>query len=164
MSNIGDYQALVAALSVSFTQQDGRARTITAKNVKDLENVVQSSGTPVRMLVPFAVGPGDNISAEMFEFNPGNTSVVRWTFSDVMLWRPAPFGKGLGDSAYDLREYVSAYMTAGLSLDASSISDRMEVENLNVQVYDLLNFPEGSKYLFIGAVATWTVKEDDPLE
>ena len=53
-------------------------------------------------------------------------------------------------------------MTAALTLDASSISDRMTMSNIRLQIRDAINFPEGSGDLFIGAIATWTVDEDDP--
>jgi hypothetical protein len=161
MSNIGDYQALVAALSVSFTDQQSGAQAITAKDATSLKNIVSASGTPVRLLLPY--GGGENMTAEFVELRSGNVGVIRWTFSDWLLWRPVPFGMGLGDSAYDLREYASAYMTAALSLDASSISDYMAFEDVRVQVRENINFPEGSGDFFIGAVATWTVREDDPL-
>jgi hypothetical protein len=72
------------------------------------------------------------------------------------------FGMGLGDSAYDLREYASAYMTAALTLNPSSITDRMTMSNIRLQIRDAIEFPEGSGDFFIGAIATWTVDEDDP--
>jgi hypothetical protein len=164
MSNIGDYQALVAAISVSFTDQSGKAQTITAKDAKDLKNVVQASGTPVRLLLPFAVGSGENISAELLEPDDtfGPNVYIRWTFSDVMLWRPSAFGEGLGDSAYDLREYVTAYMTAAYAMEPTGITDRMTVENTTVRIDEAINFPADGQDYFIGAIATWTVTEDDP--
>ena len=161
MSNIGDYQALVAALSVSFTDQQGVTRAITAKDAKALERSVQASGTPVRLLLPYS--DRDEMSAEMSEATIGNEADIRWFFTDQMLWRPTAFGEGLGDSAYDLREYASAYMTAALGLDASSISDRMNFENVRCTVRDSINFPRGSENVYIGVDAVWTVLEDDPL-
>ena len=161
MSNISSYQALVAALSVTFTSQAGATIALTATNATGLKNSVQASATPIRLLLPW--GGGENMTAQMGEFFYGNLSLVRWTFSDWLLWRPLAFGEGLGDATYDLREYASAYMTAALSLDASSISDRMNVESVTVQIREDINFPGGSENWYIGAIATWTVAEDDPL-
>ena len=161
MSNIGDYQALVAALTVTFTGQMTTAYNIKAKDAKDLDDSVQASALPLRLLLPY--GGGENMSAAMEEPEIGNVADIVWTFSDVLLWRPTTFGEGLGDSTYDLREYVSAYMTAALGLDASSISDRMAMEGLNVQVVPAYNFPEGGAAFYQGVIATWTVREDDPL-
>ncbi len=106
------------------------------------------------------------MAAELLEPDTtvGPNAVIRWTFSDYLLWRPVAYGEGLGDSAYDLREYASAYMTAALTLNPSSISDRMTNSNIRLQIRDAINFPEGSGDLFIGAIATWTVDEDDPPE
>ena len=163
MSNIGDYQALVAAISVSFTSQAGKAIALTAKDATELKNNYDNPDTPVRLLLPF--GGGENMSAELMEpdetFGP-NVS-IRWTFSDVMLWRHVPFGEGLKDSAYDLREYTNAYMTAAYAMEQTGITDRLTLESVRVQVSEALNFPEGGANFFIGAVATWTLVEDDPL-
>lgn len=162
MSNIGDYQALVAALSVSFTDQQGVTRAITAKDATALKRSVQASGTPVRLLLPYS--DRDEMSAEMGEPYIGNEADIRWFFTDQMLWRPAAFGEGLGDSAYDLREYASAYMTAALGLDASSIGDLMTLEGVRCSVRDSINFPRGSDTgFYIGVDAVWTVVESDPL-
>ncbi len=166
MSNIADYQALVAALSVTFTDQFSNVQAITAKDATALANVVLGDVTPVRLLLPY--GGGESMAAELLEPDEtfGPNAVVRWTFSDYLLWRPVAFGMGLSDSAYDLREYASAYMTAALTLDASGLSsgDRMTNSGIRLQIRDAINFPEGSGDLFIGAIATWTVDEDDPPE
>jgi hypothetical protein len=160
LSNIGDYQALVAALSVSFTDQQSNAQAITAKDATSLDNIALT--TPVRLLLPY--GGGESMAAELLEPDEslGPNVVIRWTFSDYLLWRPVAFGMGLGDSAYDLREYASAYMTAALTLNPSSITDRMTMSNIRLQIRDAIEFPEGSGDFFIGAIATWTVDEDDP--
>ena len=158
MSNIGDYQALVAALTVTFTGQTTTAYNIKALDAKKLDDSVQASALPVRLLLPY--GGGENLSA-VIEDEPdiGNVVDISWTFSDVLLWRPTTFGEGLGDSTYDLREYSSAYITAALGLDASTISDRMTWKGLNVQVVPAYNFPEGGAAFYQGVIATWTVIE-----
>ena len=161
MSNIGDYQALVAALSVSFTSQASEAIALTAKDATALANSVQAGALPVRLLLPYS--DRERMSAEMLEPEIGNQATVRWFFTDQLLWRPLGHGLGLVDSAYDLREYCSAYMTAALSLDASSISDRMALESVRVNVREDINFPRGSDNWYIGADVIWTVIEDDPL-
>ena len=162
MSNISDYQALVAALSVEFTSQAGGSIALTATDATSLKNSVQASATPIRLLLPW--GGGQNMTAEMIDVDTsfGPNVLIRWTFSDWLLWRPIAFGEGLGDATYDLREYASAYMTAALTLDASSISDRMTFDNCRVQISESINFPDGSANWYIGAVSTWTVIEDDP--
>jgi hypothetical protein len=149
-------------MTVTFTSQYSKSISLTAKDATDLKNSVRASGTPVRLLLPY--GGGENMSAELMEPDEtfGPNVYIRWTFSDVMLWRPVAFGEGLGDSAYDLREYVTAYMTAAYAMEQTGITDRMTVNSIMVTVYDALNFPEGSADFFIGAVATWTVTEDDP--
>ena len=63
MSNIGDYQALVAAFAVTFTSQYARSISIKSTDAKKLENRVNAHATPIRLLLPF--GGGENISAEM---------------------------------------------------------------------------------------------------
>ena len=162
MSNIGDYQALVAALSVSFTDQQGVTRVITAKDATALKRSVQASATPIRLLLPYS--DRDEMSAEMSEAGIGNDAQVRWFFTDQLLWRPEAHGEGLGDAAYDLREYASAYLTAALGLDASGITDRMNFESVRCAVRDSINFPRGSDTgWYIGVDAVWTVLEDDPL-
>ena len=162
MSNIGDYQTLVAALSVSFTAQDGSAIALTAKDATSLGNSVQASALPVRLLLPYS--DRDEMSAEMETPTMGNAASIRWRFVDQLLWRPIAQGIGLEDSAQDLREYASAYLAAALALDASTISDRMEVETMRVQLRDDINFPRGSgDGWYIGVDVLWTVLEDDPL-
>ena len=165
MSNISAYQALVAALSVTFTSQAGATIALTAKDAKTLKNSVQASATPIRLLLPW--GGGDNMTSVMGEPGTGDVgladSVITWSFSDYLLWRPLAMGEGLGDATYDLREYASAYNTAAMTLDASSIADRMTWESVTVRISDFINFPEGSENVYIGAISTWTVREDDPL-
>jgi hypothetical protein len=162
MSNISDYQALVAAMTVAFTSQASKAISLTAKDATALQNAYDSADTPVRLLLPY--GGGESMSAEIE--NPdeqmGPNFFIRWTFSDVLLWRHVPFGEGIGDSAYDLREYAAAYMVAAEALEQTGITDRMTKERVLVQVQSNLNFPVGSGEFFTGAVATWTVTEDDP--
>ena len=161
MSNIGDYQALVAALSISFTSQASEAIALTAKDATALGNSVQAGALPVRLLLPYS--DRERLSAEMGEPEMGNLATIRWFFTDQLLWRPLPHGFGLSDSAYDLREYCSAYMTAALSLDASSISDRMALESVRAIAREDINFPRGSDNWYIGVDVTWTIREDDPL-
>lgn len=162
MSNISDYQALVAAMSISFTSQAGRSIALTAKDATSLKNAYDDADTPVRLLLPF--GGGEGMSAEVLEPDEsfGPNFYIRWTFSDVLLWRHIPIGEGLGDSAYDLREYAAAYAVAAEAMEQTGITDRMTKTSVNIQVRDLLNFPEGSGNFFIGAVVTWIVTEDDP--
>lgn len=162
MSNIGDYQALVAAFTVDFTSQFAESISVAAKDAVELKNGIRASGTPVRMLLPY--GGGENMSAELLEPDDtmGPNVWVRWTFSDVLFWRHAPLGEGLGDSAYDLREYATAYMTVAYAMEQTGITDRMTVENITVRVDEAINFPAGTDQYFIGAIATWTVTEDDP--
>jgi hypothetical protein len=163
MSNIGDYQALVAAFTVDFTSQFAEAISVACKDAVELKNGVRASGTPVRMLLPY--GGGENMSAELLEPDDtfGPNVWIRWTFSDVFLLRHATLGEGLGDSAYDLREYVTAYMTAAYAMSPAVTSgDRMTVDTITVRVDEAINFPAGGQDFFIGAVATWTVTEDDP--
>ena len=163
MSNIGDYQALVAAFTVDFTSQYARAISVACKDARELKNGVRASGTPVRMLLPF--GGGENMSTELLEPDVtfGPNVWIRWTFSDVLLWRHAMLGEGLGDSAYDLREYATAYITAAYAMAPEvSSGDRMTLDNITVRVDEAINFPVGTDQVFIGAIATWTVTEDDP--
>ena len=163
MSNIGDYQALVAAFTVDFTSQYAKSISVKCKDATELKNGVRASGTPVRMLLPY--GGGENMSAELLDpdTTTGPNVWIRWTFSDVCLWRHATLGEGLGDSAYDLREYITAYMTAAYAMSpAVSSGDRMTIETIAVRVDEAINFPAGSDQVFLGAVATWTVTEDDP--
>ena len=161
MSNIGDYQALLAAAAVTFTNQNGDAESITAKDATALKNVALASACPLRLLLPY--GGLENTSAEAGEPYIGNQQNVVWTFGDWLLWRPVSQGRGLADSAYDLREYASAYMTMALALDFSSISDLMVYQNIILNLYPAIEFPDGSGDFFIGAIATWTVLESDPL-
>ena len=166
MSNIGDYRALVAAFTVDYTSQFAESISVAAKDATELKNVVWSSATPIRLLVPYAVGQGgDNISMELLDPDTsfGPNVYKRWTFSDVFLLRPVAHGEGLGDSAYDLLEYTNAYGTAAYAMSPGVPSgDRMTLASMIVRVEEGLNFPAGSEYWFIGAVATWTVTEDDP--
>ena len=162
MSNIGDYQALVAAFTVDFTSQFAESISVACKDAKELDDNIEG-GCPVRLLLPY--GGSENTSAGMEDPDRsfGPNVYIRWTFQDVMFWRPAPFGKGLGDSAYDLREYVTAYMTAAYAMSPEVDSgDRMTVESLNIRIEEALNFPAQSEFYYIGAIATWTVTEDDP--
>lgn len=164
MSNIASFQDKIAGMSVSFTDQQAGARAITCKNVTAIKNSVQASVLPLRLLLPWAAGSG--MSATMSEPATDGAALtdatITWQFQDVMLWRPIAFGEGLGDAFYDLREYASAYFTAALALDFSSISDRMTIESIDLAVSDFINFPEGSTNIYIGVLASWTVREDDP--
>jgi hypothetical protein len=158
MSNIADYQALVAAMSVAFTSQDSTAIALTAKDATALQNAWDAADVPVRLLM------SAGMSAEMIEPDDtmGPNVAITWTFEDVMLWRHLPLGEGLNDSTYDLREYVTAYMTAAYALEQTGITDRITKDSLIVNTVGQYNFPAGSGEFFTGAVATWTVTEDDP--
>ena len=162
MSNISDYQALVADMSVGFTAQSGEAIALTAKNMTELKNSYAKADTPVRLLLPY--GGAENLSAEVLEPDEsfGPNFYIRWMFSDVLLWRHVAFGRGLGDSAYDLREYLAAYAIAAEALEQTGITDRMTKTAVSVNAVENFNFPVGSENIFIGAVATWTITEDDP--
>ena len=164
MSNIGDYQALVAAFTVDFTSQFAESISVACKDATELKNGVRASGTPVRLLVPHAISSGEPISMELMDPDEsfGPNVYKRWTFCDYMFWRPAVFGEGLGDSSYDLREYVDAYGTAAYAMEQTGITDRMTVNSVIVRIEEAINFPTGSDGVFIGAIATWTVTEDDP--
>ena len=159
MSNISDYQALVAAMTVSFTSQAGATITLKAKNAKQLKNAYAAADTPVRLLLPW--GGGQNMSAEIDapDESFGPNFYIRWTFSDVLLWRHVPMGIGLGDVAYDIREYLAAYAVAAEALEQTGITDRMTKTSITVQSVALYEF--GGE-LFNSVVATWTVTEDDP--
>jgi hypothetical protein len=160
MSNIGDFYALLGAATVTFTGQDGTAYSLTAKYDGNLRSSVQASALPVRLLLPYS--DRDVMAASVTEFHIGNTAPIAWTIIDQLIWQQFPAGR-LEDSAKDLREYVSAYFTAVLALDASSITDRMETQSVQVILRDDINFPRGSTSFYIGADVTWTVIEDDPL-
>ena len=88
MSNIGDYQALVAAMTVTFTSQYAKSISIKSTDAKKLENRISANATPIRLLLPF--GGGENISAEMTDPDRsfGPNVYIRWMFSDYLLWRP----------------------------------------------------------------------------
>ncbi len=161
MSNISDYQALVAAMTVSFTSQSGESIALTADNATDLKNAYKAADVPVRILLPY--GGGENLSAEILDPDEsfGPNFHIRWTFSDVLLWRHLALGKGLSDSAYDLREYLASYAVAAEALEQTGITDRMTKKSVSMQAVE--NYIFGGEY-FIGAVATWTVTEDDPPE
>ncbi len=162
MSNISDYRTLVAAMTVSFTSQGGKSIALTAKDSTSIKNAYSNPDTPVRLLLPY--GGGQNMSAELLgpdeSFGPNFT--IQWTFSDVMLWRGVPYGDGFGDSAYDLWEYVAAYAIAAEALEQTGITDRMTRDSIHIQASELIDFPTGSGNFFIGAIATWTLTEDDP--
>ena len=162
MSNISDYQALVAAMTVSFTSQASKAISLIAKDATALQNAYDSADTPVRLLLPW--GGGENLSAEIEEPDEqfGPNFYIRWTFSDVLLWRHVPFGEGIGDSAYDVRAYLAAYAVAAEALEQTGITDRMTKNSVRVQAVPNYNYPAGSGEFFIAAVATWIVTEDDP--
>lgn len=159
MSNISDYQALVAAMAVAFTDQQSAAFSETAKDATALKNSYTKADCPVRLLLPY--GGGENTSAELLDPDEtaGPNVAIRWTFSDVLLLRPVALGRGIGDSAYDLREYVTAYMTAAYALEPTGITDRMTVNNVTVRIEEAIGYGD---IFYIGAVATWTVTEDDP--
>lgn len=162
MSNIGDFYALLGAMTVSFTDASGTAHALTAYYGSTLKNSVQASGTPCRLLLPYS--DRDEMSATVEEFQIGNVAPVTWTIIDQLLWRPAAQGQGLEDSAADLREYMSAYITAVMAFDASSISDRMDTRSVGIVLRDDIFFPSGAvSNQYIGADVIWTVVEDDPL-
>ena len=159
MSNISDYQALVAAMTVAFTSQDSLAISLTAKDATALQNAYDSADTPVRLLLPW--GGGENMSAEIEapDESFGPNFYIRWTFSDVLLWRHVPFGEGIGDAAYDIREYLAAYAVAAEALEQTGITDRMTKNSVRIQAVS--NYIYGGEP-FNSVVATWTVTEDDP--
>ena len=162
MSNISDYQALVAAFTVDFTSQFAEDVSIQCKDATALKNWIEG-GDPIRLLLPY--GGGENLSGELItpDESFGPNVYIRWMFQDVMFWRPATFGEGLGDSAYDLREYVTAYLTAAYAMEPEVTSgDRMTLNSISIRVEEALNFPLGGQDWYIGAIATWTVTEDDP--
>ena len=69
----------------------------------------------------------------------------------------------MGDSAYDLRAYVAAYLPAAYAMTAEVTSgDRMTLNSISIRVEEAYNFPLGGQDYYIGAIATWTVTEDDP--
>ena len=159
MSNISDYQALVAAMTVAFTSQNDGAVSLTADDATSLKNDYEAADTPVRILLPY--GGVENLSAEIVEPDEqfGTNFTISWTFSDVLLWRDVQLGRGLGDAAYDIREYLAAYAVAAEALEQTGITDRMTKSSVRIQAVD--NYVFGGR-AFIGAVATWTVTEDDP--
>jgi len=54
------------------------------------------------------------------------------------------------------------YMTAAYALESTGIGDRITKDSIIVNTVGQYNFPAGSGEFFTGAVATWTVTEDDP--
>ncbi len=160
MSNISDYQALVAAMTIAFTSQNDGAISLTADDATSLKNDYEAADTPVRILLPY--GGVENLSAEIIDPDDqlGPNFSIRWTFTDVLLWRDVQLGRGLGDSVYDLREYLAAYAVAAEALkQGDDITDRMTKSSVRVQAVD--DYVFGGR-MFIGAVATWIILEDDP--
>lgn len=160
MSNIGDFIALLGAATVSFTAASGDSIALTAYYDSSLKNSVQASGTPCRLLLIFT--DRDEMAFEVSEFQIGNVAPVRWRIHDQMLWRPVGFGQGYEDASADLHEYMAAYVTMVMSLDASSITDRMTTESVAGAAREI-QFPDGSGNWYIGVDVTWTVVEDDPV-
>jgi hypothetical protein len=157
MSNIGEYQALLAAATVDYTSQFDGALTIAAYDAADLKNGIQAGALPARLLLPFA--GIQNIGAVLGEPGIGNVNMITWTFVDRCLIRPWDMGLGLADIAYDIREYMAAYGTMALATGFGTISDRMNWTSVVLQASDSLEFG-GAFYL--GVDALWTVDEDDP--
>ena len=92
MSNISDYQALVAAFTVDFTSQYARAISVQCKDATELKDWIEG-GDPIRLLLPY--GGSENLSAEMLEPDEsfGPNVYIQWTFQDILFWRPATFGE-----------------------------------------------------------------------
>jgi len=160
-SNIGQFQALMAAMTVDFTDQDGEARSISGLEGASLRSQAHSADLPVRLILPYS--DVDRMYAVMGEPMIGNEVEVVWTILDQLLWRSNVQGIGLEDSAFDLREYASAYITAALGLDASSIADNMVLNRIDITIRDDIGFPGGSPTGYIGVDCVWTITESDPL-
>lgn len=163
MSNIADLQDKIAAMTVDFTDHNSVARSIACKNVQEAKNSAQASALPVRILLPW--GLGLDMSATMSEPGVGvayTDALITWQFQDALLWRPVAQGQGIVDLFYDLREYTRAYFTAALALDLSNIADLMTIEEIDVSLSDFIDYPSGSTNVYVGVIATWTVREVDP--
>lgn len=106
MSQIRTVYSNLAALSVTFTRESGGSITVGAKDLDELPNSVAAADAPVRLLLPYA-NTTETRDGQFASLD--RVGRQEWFLSDLLLWKPAPLGSGIAESAADLVRYQGAY-------------------------------------------------------
>jgi hypothetical protein len=158
MSQIRTIYSNLAAQSVTFTKEAGGSVTVTAKDLDELPSAVQAADAPTRLLLPYA-----NTTETRDGQFASLDSVGRqeWFLSDLLLWKPAPLGSGIAESAADMIRYQGAYFEMLRSFkDCGIVGGDSDVELIGWRaipgVYD---WPIGGDSWWQGVMITLQVLE-----
>jgi len=136
----------IAALSVSIG-----GVTPTVYRGATLPQSVESAILPCRIIEPFGAIRGGLDDQWTLE---GPLITVNWQISDLLLWRAAASGNGIGSEASDLTDYLAAYFQAAKALNALQWS--LATMQASIEV---LEWPVGGGRFYHGVRIALTVLE-----
>lgn len=123
---------------------DGSPKVITASQLNELPESVDSWRLPTRLILPVGGGraQGQLQTFQTFKSSgQGGVLTVDWTISDIFFFRMADAGIGLIDLAPALIDYCAAYMSILGALRTSTWS----VTNVSFPIIGPFEYPAGQR-------------------
>ncbi len=157
MSSIRAIFTALAAKTITVTSSVAYG-TVTPQ-VFDLHQLVpnpDSARLPARWLLPFGVFPTE---AKEFHFIAlGNTVKMTWQISDLLLWRAAQLGQGLGSDTVDLVNYAGLYADMLRTFRKPVASAQAHIESVNIAI-GVYEYPVQSGQFFYGCSCVFNIPE-----
>lgn len=147
-SGILNIYAAIAQMDVVATNF-----TPTAYDIDALPNAVKSLHCPARLLLPLGTS-GENRSTTFQSV--GRLMQVQWKITDLLLYKPLGQGAGVAGVAFDLIDYMRAYIEAIKQNRALATGTLVSV-NFDAGVF---TYPLGTQNHFYGVETTLVVHEN----
>jgi hypothetical protein len=149
MSQIADIYTYIGNQAISVG-----GITPIAFGLSALPNVIESARLPCRLLVPTGSRLGTGSYEKIGLGGQTGGAIIRWTITDMLLWRAAAAGQGIRDIAETLVRYCGAYAEMTRSLRFAS----WNIQEIQIQP-QLIEWPSGGDRWYDGAVCILTVSE-----
>lgn len=118
-----------------------------------LPQTLSSADCPARLLLPLGTS-GENRSTTFQSV--GRFMAVSWKITDLLLYKPLGKGSGVQDVAFDLLDYMRAYVEAAKQNRALGAGTLVSL-NFEAGVF---TYPLGTNNVFYGVETTLVINEN----
>lgn len=147
-SDILNIYSAIADMTVAATNF-----TPTAYDIDEIPNALSSAACPARLILPLGTA-GENRSTTFQTV--GRLLAVDWKITDLLLLKPLGQGAGLHSVAFDLVDYMKAYMSA-VKADRRLGNGVLVSLSFDAGVF---NYPQNTKNWYYGVETTLTIREN----
>jgi hypothetical protein len=156
-SSLVEVYALLAAMSVSYTDRSGATATPHVFNLDTFPSNIQTAILPCRILFPIGWG-GQGMTLGI---GPGTEADSTYTITDFFLLESGARGEGLFVQAPVLMRYVKAYADAiSLKWQYASLNSVSQPLTVSVNIVPAeYNIPQGSDNWYYGVKCDLTISE-----